>query len=246
MGVHLMNKISTKKKSIERHVTGINGLNRMLHGGIPTHHLVAVIGAFGTGKSTLAMQFTNQNLLENKTCVYINLDVSEEQFLETAKMFDWDFEKYIENEKLILVTLCSADISTSIMKIESAIPQFLESNKVDCIVFDSITLLEMFHTLESDRRNMMFNLCGMFKYSGATTLMTSEAAIDDPYSSKFGILEYLVDGVVTLRYVRPGGTYDVSLEMEVVKMRQTNHHRGSRPYAITENGIDVSVEAEMF
>jgi len=241
-----MNDISTKKSSIERHVTGVNGLNHMLHGGIPAHHLVAVIGVFGTGKSTLAMQFTNQSLLENKTCVYINLDVGEDQFLETAEMFGWDFKKYIEHEKLILVTLSSADISTSIMKIESTIPQFLESNEVDCIVFDSITLLEMFHTSESDRRNMMFNLCEMFKYSGATTLLTSEAAVDDPYSSKFGILEYLVDGVVALRYVRPPGTYDVSLEMEVVRMRRTNHHRGSRPYKITGKGIEVSVEAEMF
>ena len=241
-----MNKISANKYNIEKHVTGVNGLDHMLHGGIPAHHLVAAIGAFGTGKSTLAMQFTNQSLLDNKTCVYINLDVSEDQFLETAKMFGWDFEKYIENEKLILVTLSSADISTSIMKIEGAIPQFLESNEVDCIVFDSITLLEMFHTSESDRRNMIFNLCEMFKYSGATTLLTSEAALDDPYSSKFGILEYMVDGVVALRYVRPGGTYDVSLEMEVVRMRETNHHRGSRPYMITGKGIEVSVEAEMF
>ncbi len=241
-----MNEISIKKNSIKRHVTGVNGLDHMLHGGMPAHHLFAVIGAFGTGKSTLAMQFTNQSLLENKTCVYINLDVGDDQFLETSKIFGWDFEKYINDEKLFLITLSSADISTSIMKIEGAIPQFLESNEVDCIVFDSITLLEMFHTSESDRRNMMFNLCEMFKYSGATTLLTSETAVDDPYSSKFGILEYLVDGVVALRYVRPVGTYDVSLEMEVVRMRQTNHHRGSRPYMITEKGIEVSVEAEMF
>ena len=241
-----MNKTSIKKNNIEKHVTGVNGLDRMLHGGIPAHHLIALIGAFGTGKSTLAMQFANQNLLENKTCVYINLDVGEDQFLETAKMFGWDFEKYIDDEKLILITLSSADISKSIMKIEGSIPKFLESNDVDCIVFDSITLLEMFHTSESERRNMMFNLCEMFKYSGATTLLTSEAAVDDPYSSKFGILEYMVDGVVAMKYVRPVGTYDVSLEMEVVRMRQTNHHRGSRPYTITEKGIEVTVEAEMF
>lgn len=241
-----MNKTLIKKNSIQRHVTGVDGLDHMLHGGVPAHHLIALIGEFGAGKSTLAMQFTNQSLLENKACVYINLDVSEDHFLETAKMFGWDFEKYIEDEKLFLVTLSSADISTSIMKIESEIPLFLESNEVDCIVFDSITLLEMFHTSESDRRNMMFNLCEMFKYNGATTLLTSETAADNPYSSKFGILEYLVDGVVALRYVRHVGTYDVSLEMEVIRMRQTDHHRGNRPYKITGKGIEVSVEAEMF
>ena len=241
-----MNEISMSKNSIEKDVSGIIGLDRMLSGGIPTHHLVALIGAFGTGKSTISMQFINNCLLENKTCVYINLDVGEDQFIETASMFGWDFEKYIEEEKLILVTLSSADISNSIMKIEGAIPQFLESTKVDSIVFDSITLLEMFHTLESERRNMMFNLCEIFRNSGATTLLTSEASDDDPYSSKFGILEYLVDGVIALRYVRPVGTFDVSLEMEVIRMRQTDHHRGSRPYTITEKGITVSVEAEMF
>ena len=241
-----MNEMFANKNNIEKHVTGVNGLDYMLHGGVPSHHLIAAIGAFGTGKSTLAMQFTNQSLLENKICVYINLDVGEDQFLETAKMFGWNFEKYIEDEKLVLITLSSADISTSIMKIEDAIPHFLESNDIDCIVFDSITLLEMFHTAESDRRNMMFNLCETFRNSGATTFMTSEASADDPYSSKFGILEYLVDGIIALRYVRPVGTYDVSLEMEVVRMRRTDHHRGSRPYTITKKGIEVSVEAEMF
>lgn len=241
-----MNKKLTIKNNLETHTTGIKGLDHMLHGGLPVHHMVAVIGAFGTGKSTFAMQFIYHNLLKNQTCVYINLDEGEDQFLETASMFGWDLVKYIENEKLIIITLSSADIIASMMQIESEIPQLLESFDVDCLVFDSITLLEMLHTSESDRRNTMFNLCDILKNCGATTLLTSEAAADDLYSSRFGILEYLVDGVVTLKYVRPIGTYDVSLEIEVVRMRQTPHHRGSRPYVIAEKGIEVSVEAEMF
>ncbi len=47
---------------MDRVKTGIEGLDDMLEGGVPKSHTLVVMGSFGTGKTTLGLQFLNQGL----------------------------------------------------------------------------------------------------------------------------------------------------------------------------------------
>jgi KaiC/GvpD/RAD55 family RecA-like ATPase len=84
------------------------------------------------------------------------------------------------------------------------------------------------------------------KDSGVTTLVTSEASGDNPYSSRYGIVEYLADAVFVLQYVRPSDFQETRLAVEIQKIRDANHSRETKPYEITDGGLSVYRQANIF
>ncbi|MCK5661622.1 MAG: hypothetical protein KAH86_09690, partial [Methanosarcinales archaeon] len=114
------------------------------------------------------------------------------------------------------------------------------------LAFDSITLFEMLFETDTERRNKVFELCNLMKQSGTTALLTSEVDKLNPFTSKFGLVEYAVDGVISLRYLRPGDLRAVTLAIEIIKMRRTAHSRVIKPYELGPNGIDVHSDSELF
>ena len=56
--------------------TGIAGLDRLLHGGLPAHELYLVTGEAGTGKATLAPQFLLAGLRAGQRVLYLTLSQS--------------------------------------------------------------------------------------------------------------------------------------------------------------------------
>ncbi len=78
-------------------------------------------------------------------------------------------------------------------------------------------------------------------------MLTSETSPANQYGSRYGLVEYLADTVVLLRYVRSRGLTEVYLVLEVVKMRRSPpHSREIKPFEILQNEIMVYSEASLF
>src|SRR3989442_12096950 len=55
-------------------LTGIDGLDELLGGGVPRGHTVTVLGSFGTGKTTFGIQFLVQGLINREKGIFISLE----------------------------------------------------------------------------------------------------------------------------------------------------------------------------
>jgi KaiC domain protein len=218
----------------------------MLGGGIPRKHIIAVLGTPGTGKSTLAMQFIYAGLLKGENCIYLSLEESEEMIIETALIFGWDLRPYILNKKLVLIRLSAMNIKITASRVENDMPKLFESFGVKRLIIDPITLYEMMYNSESDRREHLFNFAEKIREQGITLVMTSETNNNNPYNSKFGLIEYIADGVIILRQVRQNELQAVTTVIEVSKMRRVQHSRDIKPYSFSKNGLVVHNEAEFF
>ncbi|MCD1296065.1 KaiC domain-containing protein [Methanocella sp. CWC-04] len=226
--------------------TGVNGLDELLHGGFPEKHMVVVFGGMGTGKSTLALQFIVNGLMKGEKTVYMSLEERENEIVESARGFGWDIQSFIDNNMLILIRLDPNDIKSTLSRIKNEMPKLIKSFGASRLVIDSITLFEMMFSDEAERRLNLFEIFAILKETGVTALITSEAAREDSYSTRYGLVEYVADGVIMLRYVRQDELRDVKLAVEVVKMRRHNHSRSIKPYDITNEGIVVHSESEVF
>lgn len=219
--------------------TGVMGLDEMLCGGIPEGHTVAVLGSPGTGKSTFALQFIYTGLQDNENCVYLSLEESEKNLMKTGMIFGWDLKPYIDNKKLTLVNFNRFNFKEMITRFESDLPKLLKSLNIKRLVIDPMTLYEMIYDTESERRDHLFNFAQVIKEMGITVVMTSEISKENPYSSKYGLIEYITDGVVIMRQVRREDFIAVTTFIEVLKMRHIDHSKEIKPYSITKNGIVV-------
>ncbi|MFH1323541.1 MAG: KaiC domain-containing protein [Methanobacteriota archaeon] len=225
---------------------GISGLDEMLCGGIPEGHTVAILGSPGTGKSTFVLQFIYSGLQNDENCVYISLEESEENLIKTALIYGWDLRPYIESKKLTLVNLNTLNFKAMINRFESDLPKLLKSLNIKRLAIDPITLYEMIYDTESERRDHLFNFAQVIKETGITAVMTSEISQENPYYSKYGLIEYITDGVIILRQVRHADLGAVTTFIEVLKMRHIEHSKEIKPYSITNSGIVVHSGSGVF
>ncbi|AQL43446.1 KaiC domain-containing protein [Halorientalis sp. IM1011] len=226
---------------------GIEGLDNMIQGGIPRRHLIVTIGSAGTGKTTFGLQFLHHGLEKEDTekAVFITLEQSHDAIMATADEHDWNFERHEEEDDLAIIDLDPVEMANSLQNIQAELPELIEDFGADRLVLDSVSLLEMMYNDQAKRRTQVFDFTRSLKKAGVTTMLTSEASESHEYASRHGIIEYLTDAVVHLRYVRQE-TRETRMAVEIQKIRNANHSRETKPYEITDEGISVYQQANIF
>lgn len=226
--------------------TGISGLDEMLQGGLPENHIVVVMGSFGTGKTTLGLQFLVEGLRQAEPCIFISLEEDKDSILKNAATFGWDLTPALEAKKLGVFKLEPSDAKTTITRIKSELPKFIKSFGAKRVVLDSVSLLNMMFSDENERRSNLFNLCQLLRTTGATSMLTAEVKDENPRSSRDGLAEYTADGVLLLQSDENKEGGEVQLTIRIMKMRRTAHSRRVKPYSITDKGIVVHAGADVF
>jgi len=232
--------------SIERIDLGIEGLDNMILGGVPKRSLISTIGSAGTGKTTFGLQFLNKALSNGQRGVYLTLEESTDRIYDTAEEKGWSFKQYAEEGRLAVVHLDPVEMANSLASIRNELPELIREFDADRLVLDSVSLLEMMYDRPSDRRSEVYQFSKSLKEAGVTTLVTSEASSDTAYGSRYGIIEYLADAVFILQYVRASDFQETRLAVEIQKIRDANHSRETKPYEITDEGLSVYRQANIF
>jgi KaiC domain protein len=235
------------ESDIPRTELGIAGLDDMIQGGIPERHLVVTIGSAGTGKTTFGLQFLRHGLQKDppEKAVFITLEQSREAILDTADEFGWEFRRYEEEDLLAVVDLDPVEMANSLENIRGELPELIRNFGADRLVLDSVSLLEMMYDDQAKRRTEVYDFTRTLKKAGVTTMLTSEASENHEFASRHGIIEYLTDAVIFLRYVRQE-TRETRMAVEIQKIRNANHSRETKPYEITDSGISVYQQANIF
>jgi len=218
---------------IERIKTGINGLDKLIDGGFVKGNSVLVTGSAGTGKTIFCCQFLWEGLKNGENCMYITFEELPEEIKGDAAVFGWDFDKYEKEGKLIISyrdPFQTTDITT---RLQNEIKQ----SEVTRVVVDSTSLLGLYFKDAHDIRRELYKLVKAIKATGATAILTAEIPQEDRALSRFGVEEYVVDGVIVLNFV-PIGTQS-GRNMLVRKMRRTSHTEDIHPIKIDKNGINI-------
>ena len=122
---------------MERVRTGIQGLDGLMEGGIPKGFNVLVVGAPGTGKTIMGLQYICNGAKEGDIGMYVTLDSRAEQVIEQGKQFDWDLERFMAEGKVRMLEIpLNKQKRVDIFKM---IEDKAKEWKVNRIVFDSLS-----------------------------------------------------------------------------------------------------------
>jgi len=223
------------KKKIERVSTGIPGLDKILNGGFIPNSVVMVSGESGTGKTIFATQYIWNALCTGENGLYVTLQQTADEIKNDVATFGRDFRKA---EELGQCRILYAE-PQNMKKIIAIILRNVRDLNAKRVVIDSITMLAEYAEKERDIRFRLSRLIQELKKMGITALVTSEVEEGTHALSKFGIEEYLVDGVIVLKSGVDVGLGGKPRSLYVKKMRRTSHDLNIHPFEISDRGIKV-------
>ncbi len=218
---------------IKRVKTGIKGLDELLFGGIPEGSLTLLTGTCGTGKTLMSVQFIYHGAMNGENAVYVSFEETPENIKANAMLCGWDFAELERKGKVVFVKYDPYHAEDIIEMLENAIRKV----KAKRVVIDSISALGLYVRDVPEIRKIIFGLGAMLHRLGCTTLMISEVLSEQKNLSRFGVEEFVSDGVIVLYYTRADSQF--SRRITVWKMRGSDHSQKLHPYKITHAGIVV-------
>jgi len=241
-----------------KHVpTGIEGLDSMLNGGLPSGRCILFCGGPGSGKTVASMQFLHYGAeMCNENGLFISLDERTAHIREDMENFGMDIEKLEKSGKLELVDaspirhlpsevkigdLWLGKRNFSLTSLIEIIRLRVKENKTRRLVIDPITALTFQYSDNVERRTAVLDLFEALANLGPTSLITTELR-DVRLERRVKPEEFLAQGVIVLNvFVHRG---EVVRGIQIEKMRGMAHDTQVRLYKITSNGVEVFPQEE--
>lgn len=215
--------------------SGIEGIDKLLHGGIEKGSTNLVIGPSGVGKTNLGLQFIKEAAMRNEHSTIYTFEESEELIVRRSEMIGTPISDMIDEGNLNIMAV--EPLSYSPDEFATVVREDVEQNNTRLVMLDAIGgygmavrgehILERLHSLTVYLQNM-----------GVTTLLINESQnVTGDFVTTDISASYLADNIIFLRYL------EVQAQMKkaigVLKKRLSGFENFIREYEITSDGIKV-------
>jgi circadian clock protein KaiC len=217
----------------EKCLTGIEGLDSILGGGIPRNNTILLTGNCGTGKTSLSLEYLLHGAVEGENGLYLSVTEPYQKLLANMIPYDFFRRDLIKSGKLTFIDISTIysklGFSRDRMSLEDidllvvALGDLTRETKARRLVIDSITSIAYQLDTQEKLRNLMLGISKMLSGLGTTSLVISEMTAADASYSKFGVEEAIADGVILMGNLERNG--DLLRTLQVIKMRGTSHSR---------------------
>ncbi|MEM3852561.1 MAG: ATPase domain-containing protein [Methanomassiliicoccales archaeon] len=228
----------------EKCVTGIEGVDNILGGGIPRNNTVLLAGNCGTGKTSLSLEFLIHGAEVGENGLYLSVSEPYEKLIANMIPYDFFKKEMIRDGRLVFIDISAIydrfGFNRDKMSLEdvyllvSAIKDLAREVKARRLVIDSITSVAYRLDTQEKLRNIMIGLSRGLSALGTTSLLISEVSGNEQNYSKYGVEEAIADGIILMGNMERNG--DLLRTLQVIKMRGTSHSRAKYALELTTAG----------
>ena len=220
--------------------SGVTGLDDLIEGGFPEASSILVSGAAGTGKSIFCMEYLYNGARQGEPGVYITLEEGPHNLWWNMQRFKWDLIPLEREGKLKIYKFePMPELASNPKEQVARIVDKARALNAKRMVVDSITAFSFWLDNPQQIRYTIYSLVEELRKIDCTTLLTCETTGGREIFSRFGVEEFLVDGVIQLFFTPPHRAIFVR------KMRGTNHSNKIHPITINDNGLSVISKEEI-
>lgn len=215
--------------------TGVAALDEQLGGGLDFGTSCVIVGAAGTGKTTLATLYVTSALERGEQAAVILFDERRETFLARAESLNMRVGGHLEAGRLHVQDVDTAEISPG--ELAGLLREAVERG-ARVVVIDSLT--GYFHAMAQSEMLLaqMHEMLTYLSRSGVLALLiVAQHGLVSPFSDTPADVSYVADTVVLMRYFEAAG--EVRKAISVVKKRHGNHEKSVRELRLTGHGIEV-------
>lgn len=211
---------------IKRIKTYIQGLDKVMGGGIPQGHVVLLAGEPGSFKSSIAFNMMYNNVKnENHIACYITLEQSRESLMQQMTEMGMDLESVGNDLSIVDLALIRKNLEKlgqqSWMQIFKTYASNLKENiDYSILCIDSMPVLTMLAEF-ANPRSELFHFFEWLRDLGITVIIIAETKSGSTEYAHFGE-DFLSDGIIHLKMEKVSDV-NIQRRIRVVKMRSTEH-----------------------
>jgi circadian clock protein KaiC len=234
---HRMN-ISEHKLSSD-----IAELDDLLGGGLERGTSTLIVGAAGTGKSSLGAQFAVANAERGQKSVVFIFDESRNTLMSRMAGLGIDMLRHVDSGMIVVRQVDPAELTPG--EFAHAIRHEVEDDGASIVIIDS---LNGYLNAMPGERYLTIHLHEMLMYlgqKGVATLLIGEhqgmigTQMHTPIDAS-----YLADAVILMRYFEAEG--EVRQAISVMKKRGGQHERSIREFRLAPGGLQVGKPLKEF
>ena len=221
--------------------TGVPGLDELLEGGFPESSSILLAGSAGTGKSIFCLEYLYNGAKNyDEPGMYATLEEGPHNLWWNMQRFHWNFLPLQKENKLQILKF-DPDPSAE-MSFDDQVSRIVSKARemgAKRLVIDSISAF-MFWTERSEKiRYGLYSLVEHLRQMNCTTILTCETGSRKSDISRFGVEEFLTDGVIQLFFMPPNRSVFIR------KMRGTDHSKKIHPIEVGSAGLVVHARDEV-
>jgi len=203
---------------VERISTGVIGLNQLLKGGIPAGSMVLVIGAPGSGKSTLGKQFLFDSLTRQRPSVLVDTFEPLELAKETMAALGWggpildqmiflDCYSWRTGQVKQKYSASPKNLTDSSLVLSDLLREMIDASSRARFVIDSFSDFVL-HAGAAQAQKFLESIKAKLAERRVTSLVMLEAGVHEEKVN--AVLEYVTDGTIRMQYEEQGRSLMVS------------------------------------
>lgn len=220
----------------EKLPSDIPELDALLGGGIEAGTSTLIVGAAGTGKSTLAAQFAVACARRQEHAALFIFDENPETLISRCSKLNLDLASHVATGAITVQQVDPAELTPG--ELTSAIQEAVVRQNASIVVIDS---LNGYLNAMPEERYLTVQLHELLMYLGqqsvATILIGAQQGLIGGQMQTPVDASYLADAVILLRYFESRG--EVHQALSVVKKRGGRHERTIRQFQLDEGGIHI-------
>jgi circadian clock protein KaiC len=229
--------------SHERLASGIDALDQLLGGGLEKGTSTLLVGAPGTGKSSVAVQFALAAARRGECAALFIFDESIRTLLTRCAGMGMDLKPHIDSGRVSVRQVDPAELSPG--ELVHDIRTAVTVNKAKVVIIDS---LNGYLNAMPNEQFLIIQLHELLTFLGqsgvATLLIGAQHGLIGMQMQTPVDASYLADAVVILRYFEAGGM--VRQAISVLKKRGGAHERSIRDFSLSNTGIHVGQPLKQF
>ena len=220
----------------EKLSSDIPEFDSLLGGGIEEGTSTLIVGAAGTGKSTLAAQFASAAATRGQHSAVFMFDESPHTLLTRCDALGVNLTAHVESGRISLQQVDPAELTPG--EFTHAIRVAVEERHAKVIIIDS---LNGYLNAMPEERFLTIQLHELLMYLGqksvATILIGAHQGLIGSQMNTPVDASYLADAVILLRYFESRG--EVRQAISVMKKRGSKHERTIREFRLDGGRISV-------
>ena len=233
-------------KLMSKSPTGIAGLDEITGGGLPRGRTTLLVGASGSGKTILALQFLVHGArLQDEPGIFVAFEETPSRIVANAETFGWNLPELQERKLFFLDAQPAPDLVQSgtfdLTGMLAALGAKAAQMGAKRIVFDALDIVLALLSDPAAQRREIYRLHAWLLEHELTGIVTLKADSDDggSISQPFGFMQFMVDCAVILNHTVVLGVSQRNLRVQ--KYRGSSFDENESPFLIGKGGFEVAV-----